>query len=331
MIFDCFTFFNELDLLEIRLNVLDGVVDRFVLVESTRTFTDKPKRLFYEESKERFARFANKIDHVVVDSFPPFTTAWLYESHQRNQISAGLLRSGAKADDVVMISDVDEIPNPEQVRKLANTPGVKGFRQDYFCYYLNFRNVRQQAWVGTKMLSYADFLTVFDGVEVMKNEFLPEEINQGTTPSKIRMRPIPKSRGGCRIVSPGGWHFTSLGGAEALAVKMRSFSHQEFNPGEDHINVEELDRQIKAGESPFWKVNCFGVPLDGRFPSYIRDNAEKYSHLIFPVSEDYLRRVRLKRWMRTIQGHAIRLAESACPSSFHNFLHRFKMKIMSFH
>ena len=327
MIYDCFTFFNELDLLEIRLNVLGGVVDRFVLVESTRTFTNKPKRLFYEENKERFAKFADRIEHVVVDSFPPFTTAWLYESHQRNQISTGLLRSGAKADDVVLISDVDEIPDPDQVRRYANTPGVKGFRQDYFCYYLNFRNVRQQAWVGTKMLSYTDFLTIFDGVEVMKNEFLPEEINQGTTPSKIRMRPIPKSRGGCRIVAPGGWHFTSLGGAETLALKMRSFSHQEFNPGEERISIEELERKIKAGESPFWKVNCFGVSLDGYFPAYIQNNAKKYAHLVFPITEDYLRRVRLARFVRTFQGHAIRIAEWACPSSFHNFLHRLKMLV----
>ena len=331
MIYDCFTFFNELDLLEIRLNVLDKVVDRFVLVESTRTFTGRPKHLYYEENKERFARFADKIEHVVVDSFPPFTTAWLYESHQRNQISTGLLRSGAKADDVVLISDVDEIPDPEQVRRYANTPGVKGFRQDYFCYYLNFRNVRQQAWIGTKMLSYADFLTIFDGVEVMKNEFLPEEINQGTTPSKIRMRPIPRSRGGCRIIKRGGWHFTSLGGAEALALKMRSFSHQEFNPGDNRVSVEDLKRKIQAGKSPFWKVNCFAIPLDGRFPAYVRDHAKMYSHLLFPVTEDYLRRVRLSRLVRTVQGHAIRMAERACPSSFHNLLHRFKMKIMSSH
>ena len=76
MIYDCFTFFNELDLLEIRLNVLKDVVDKFVLVESVKTFTGRDKELFFEKNKDRFAAFADRIIHLVVREFPPSYCRW---------------------------------------------------------------------------------------------------------------------------------------------------------------------------------------------------------------------------------------------------------------
>ena len=90
MIFDCFTFNDELELLEIRLNVLKDVVDRFVLVEATKTFTNKSKPLIYEENKDRFKEFADKIIHIVVDDFPDDDNPWARENWQRNKIMEGL-------------------------------------------------------------------------------------------------------------------------------------------------------------------------------------------------------------------------------------------------
>ncbi|MGN1154117.1 MAG: hypothetical protein ACI4S3_08815 [Candidatus Gastranaerophilaceae bacterium] len=92
MIYDCFTFFNELDLLEIRLNILNDVVDKFVLVEATKTFTGQDKPLYYNDNKEKFSAFNAKIIHVVVDDYPSIglETAWGYENWQRNCISRGL-------------------------------------------------------------------------------------------------------------------------------------------------------------------------------------------------------------------------------------------------
>ncbi|HZX73462.1 MAG TPA: hypothetical protein VFE57_03515, partial [Cyclobacteriaceae bacterium] len=72
MVVDCFTFFNELDLLEIRLNILNETVDRFVLVEATRTFQNNPKPLYFNENKKRFEAFLPKITHIIVDDYPWF-------------------------------------------------------------------------------------------------------------------------------------------------------------------------------------------------------------------------------------------------------------------
>lgn len=326
MIFDCFTFFNELDLLEIRLNVLKDVVDKFVLVEADRTFTNRPKRLFFEENKARFAAFADRIIHVKVTDHPTFKTAWHYESHQRNAIGRGLI--GARPDDVVLVSDVDEIPNPEVVRRYVGTRGMVTFQQTYYAYYLNFRNVRRRRWRFAKMVSYADFLHGFDGIEVMHNEHLPEEVNEGTTASKIRMRVLPKSRGGETVARDGGWHFTSLGGAAALAEKMRSFSHQEYNPGEANISEAKLEDLIEQGNGPFWKMNCFAVPIDDSFPKFIRENQERYAHLIFKITPEYMKRVRWARFGRTLQGRWIQFVENICPSELHNWLHLIKMRIL---
>lgn len=326
MIYDCFTFFNELDLLEIRLNVLKDVVDKFVLVESDRTFTNRPKKLVFEENRARFAAFADRIVYVKVTDHPPFKTAWHYESHQRNAIARGLI--GAKPDDVILVSDVDEIPNPEVIRRYAGKRGMVAFDQTYYAYYLNFRNVRRPSWPLAKMVSYADFLQGFDGVEVMHNEHLPEEVNVGTTASKIRMRALPRSRGGVTVAKDGGWHFTSLGGAAALAEKMRSFSHQEYNSGGGDVSEAKLKELIDKGEGLFWKMNCFADRIDETFPQYIRDNQAKYAHLIFDVTPEYEKSVRWSRFWRTLQGRWIRFAETVCPPTLHNWLHLVKMRFL---
>ena len=94
MIYDCFTFFNELDLLEIRLNVLNGCVDKFVLVEMGKTHTGKDKPLVFEQNKERFSIFKDKIIHIIVDDYPEleksesdgYGNKWLLENYQRDAI-----------------------------------------------------------------------------------------------------------------------------------------------------------------------------------------------------------------------------------------------------
>lgn len=131
MIYDCFAFFNELDLLEIRLNELDPVVDKFVLVEATRTFQKQPKPLYFEENKSRFKDFEHKIIHVVVDEYPNFfsrfriPTPMDYDNHQKNQIIRGL--KDAKPDDVIIYSDLDEIPRAEKIMQYKDVPGIKIF------------------------------------------------------------------------------------------------------------------------------------------------------------------------------------------------------------
>ncbi len=325
MVYDCFTFFNELDLLEIRLNVLKDVVDRFVLVEAGETHAGRPKPMMFAENRARFATFADRIAYVAVERFPSVcTTDWARENWQRNAISKGL--EGAQDGDAVLISDLDEIPRPEAVRANIGRKGVTAFDQTYYAYYLNYRNVRQQWWLGTRMVSYRDFLHAFDGVDVVRNEFLPPAVNEGTTASKIRCRVLPRARGGQRVVRNGGWHFTSLGGAQAVAQKIASFAHQEYNPGEGKIDLSEIERMIREGRGPFWQMRCFGERMDASYPDYVVSHADAYAHLVFPVTPAYLRANRLPRLVQTVRGKLTGMAECACPEALHNFLHRLKRR-----
>ncbi len=159
MIYDCFTFFNELDLLEIRLNILDDYVDKFVLVEATKTHQGKEKPLYFLENKSRYAKFLDKIIHVVVKDYPEYDgkSPWVLEHHQRDMILQGL--KGCKPEDVILISDLDEIPTPAKILEYKDKKGIKIFRQKMYYYFLNCVNSSQNEnyrWNGSMMVNYKD-------------------------------------------------------------------------------------------------------------------------------------------------------------------------------
>ena len=135
MVYDCFPFFNELELLELRLNELDGIVDKFVLVEATKTQTGLPKPLYFAENRARFDAFANKIIHIIVDDMPSgdgTRAHWVRERLQRNSIAKGLVNCNPQ--DIIMVSDVDEIPNVQTLaRFFANFP----YREDALSNFLH--------------------------------------------------------------------------------------------------------------------------------------------------------------------------------------------------
>ena len=329
MIYDCFSFFNELDLLEIRLNVLKDVVDKFVLVEAGETHTGKPKPLYFKENESRFAEFRDRIIYIGIEEFPEVCkTSWGRENYQRNMIAEGL--KGANDDDIVLISDLDEIPRPEKIAEYATLPGVKAFDQTYYAFYLNYRNVRQQWWLGTRMVSYRDFCHAFDGIDVYRDEFLPEWVNEGTTASKIRCRKLPRSRGGQHVIKNGGWHFTCLGGAEAVLLKMQSVvPHHDFDPEDPSLTIDKIEALLAKGQGPALKMNCFGVRIDKTFPMYLQEHQDEFTSLMLTITPEYLRRVRVARLFRTVQGRLIQMCEWAIPSYLHYILHVIRMKLMS--
>src|SRR5258708_17252090 len=121
MIYDCFNFYNELDLLDIGLHELTDVVDRFVLVESTVTFTNQSKPLYYEENKTRFKAFEKKIIHIVVRDSPNVSLPWIIEHFQFAAVMRGL--KNARPSDTILLSCVDELPKKE---KILQWMGKKG-------------------------------------------------------------------------------------------------------------------------------------------------------------------------------------------------------------
>ena len=270
-LFDCFTFFDEFDLLEIRLREIGSLVDRFVLVEASSTFQGERKPLYFQQQRARFKAWEDKIDHVVVD-FPEAiphasakkkstwgaarSLAWDREFYQRNQIARGL--ATAAPDDVVMVSDVDEIPRRSVLSDVMEKGLYRGnlviLLMPYYRFFLNCRvnpprasaqgeAVGEMSVVGYEFGSDpADDL--WNGPHLVQKRHL-------TTPSKLR-----RARGdvsnfwhkahldglGIRLrnwrlsgitrpvvmLRDAGWHFSSLGGYEGWLKKVRAFSHVEY-------------------------------------------------------------------------------------------------------
>ncbi len=276
MIYDCFAFFNEFELLEIRLNELNDVVDQFVLVEATRSFQKKEKPLYFAENKKRFEKFLPKITHIVVDQYPNFFTHWRipktwdYDDHQKDQLARGL--KNCKPDDVIIISDLDEIPRKEKIQQYKHVPGVKIFRQKLFYYFLNCfvtdydepltlsPDGSYKPWHGSLMMDYKDFTTVKDA-RLWKNQ----------------------KRSDFVYIEDGGWHYSSLGGVERVIEKIESYAHKEFNTSEfkDVKRVEEL---MRSGKDLFdRKMKSKFVPVEQDLPHYLQSHLAQYKHLYLDV------------------------------------------------
>ena len=157
-IFDCFQYFNEEHIAEIRFNILDEFVDTFVIVESTVNHQGKPKKLHFDINK--YKKFKEKINYIIVDDTPENIKKSheggesLVEQHQRNSISKGLL--SADDNDLIILSDVDEIPNLNHLNKFNKSKyGV--FSQKMFMYKLNLLNLKENNWHGSKICLKKNF------------------------------------------------------------------------------------------------------------------------------------------------------------------------------
>lgn len=282
MVFDCFTFFNELDLLEVRLNILDSVVDRFVLVEATVTQLGNLKPLYFRENKQRFAKFSDKIIHIVADNPPVLTPDrankyndnWLIENWQRSQIRRGL--ANCTSEDVIIVSDLDEIPRPEFVTRFQESDGVTCFEMDNYYFYLNFMSTIPP-YRSIKMAKYKYYVDVLPILPFPKDrEFcvLPE-FREAADPNMLRQA-IPD-----RIVKHGAWHFSFLGGAERVLKKRAALLEQNFYKGVPN-DVEWVKRRLYEGLDPIGQDKIYYPTFaPWRLPRYVKDNESKYPELYY--------------------------------------------------
>lgn len=289
MIYDCFQFFNELDMLKIRLNVMSPIVDKFVISEATETFSGLKKPLYYEENKEMFAEFADKIIHVVVDDTPEGDTHDR-DTFQKNAVTRGL--KDCTDEDIIIFSDLDEIPNPEKIKEILKDfqeDKIYHFAQRLFYCYLNmeevsgnllsyageFEGVERKKWIGSKMCSYK----LLREQSLMLGELrFPER-------KEIGIR-----------VEDGGWHFGYMGGHGEKDIKKRvqekviSAAHQEYNS--KHV-LNQVTDQIKDGKDIFGRDAKFiRCEIDESFPVYVREHQEELSYLIMQEEKETEKKLR---------------------------------------
>jgi len=258
-VFDTFLFFNEFDTLELRLNELNDVVDTFVLVECNKTFTGNNKPFYFNDNKDRFEKFKDKILHVKVEvSDADILTesdmrspSWNMEANQRNKIFDALhkLKDNIKDNDVVILSDVDEIPRPDVVANYNTSNGMSSMHQDLFYYYLNCKADIQ--WIGSKIATWGEFKN-FTATQIRKNSALP-------------------------VIKNGGWHFSFMSNVSGIVDKINAFSHEEYNTAY-FKNVDRILERVTNGEDIFDRPISFSaVDIDTKLPKYIINNENYYS------------------------------------------------------
>jgi beta-1,4-mannosyl-glycoprotein beta-1,4-N-acetylglucosaminyltransferase len=150
-IFDCITYLNENLVLDLRLNILEEYVDYFVIVEGSKTHSGKNKKFFFDINK--FKKFKSKIRYFCIKNMPKSKNPWELENFQRNQIMRGL--NDAQPNDLILISDADEIPDLRKIKSLNNIKNkIYTFSQKCFYYKLNLLNKKNTPWHGTKLVSF---------------------------------------------------------------------------------------------------------------------------------------------------------------------------------
>lgn len=262
-VYDVFTYNGETDILEIRLNILNDSVDKFIIVEAPTTFSGLKKPLYFEEQKERFAQFKEKIKYFVIEDYPSDLEIlsladkspsvpkngpehWKREFYQKESIKKALL--GLDNNDICFVGDVDEIWNPETPIDYRKDDIFK-LKQIVSTYYLN--NVSSEPWAGTMATKYKN----------IKYACL----------NNLRNKSLTKYT----YVKNGGWHFTNMGGLDEIRRKLNdSYTEESYNTKEVQKNLEKRFGRIDyMGRNHKYKID------ESRLPKYVLENKEKYKNL----------------------------------------------------
>lgn len=225
-IVDCFTFYNELEILELRFLELYDIVDKFIIVEANKTFKGDYKPFILEENKWRFSKWWDKVAHIKVNIPDNLTDAWSREKYQRNSFMPFLYSMGLSQNDGVIITDVDEIPNPERINYIKNSFDLCGIYKLEMDTYIGslWNKDTSVKWYHPKIMNW----------ESLRN----------SNPEECRLN------FNCQWWEYGGWHLTYFGGPGRIANKINHFSHQEYN-NDVYKNEASIMDKIKKGEDLF--------------------------------------------------------------------------------
>ena len=263
-IFDTITFFRENFITNLRFEILNDVVDYFVICESKYDHQGKEKKLnFYLKNQE----FKKKIIYLVLDKpFRKGNSAWQNQALQREYILNGL--KDAKKDDYIMFSDPDEIPDPKKINevKLKKKYGI--FLQKCFCYKFNLYNKYESPWEGTRICQFKNLGSV---------DYLRQKILSKNLSSPFWKFYKNKS---IELIDNGGWHFNSLFTPEDISLKLKTFAHNEFSKP-IYSDVEVIRRNILEKKDLFKRGwNYQKIELDETFPSHIYKNKKLFKEWI---------------------------------------------------
>lgn len=208
-------------MLDFRLKELENVVDYHILCESTTTFSGLSKPAYFSQSLDKYEKYKDKIINLVYSESNTFCSPWKRELEQRNYLKQGLLKLSLDPSDIILLCDVDEIPDTNVLKALKEkglSSGIFSLRQDM--YYYNIECKLERSWMWPKVFNYSTFLSY------------SKEMND------IRISE-PKC-----LEGKGGWHLSYFGDVDYIINKIKSFSHQEFN-NDKYLDKDNITRLIK--------------------------------------------------------------------------------------
>ena len=263
-IFDCVTFFNENLQLKLRFNILNDVVDKFVICEGKYDHQGKKKKNNF--NIKLFPEFKNKIIYIVCDKFPKDLNPWERQAHQREYIFKGL--ENTDKEDFIIFSDPDEIPNPDKLKNISLSKKYGIFLQKTFCYKLNLFNKHETPWAGSRIVKRKNLKSI----NWLRQKVLPINL-------KYSLFRIDKERD-IQLINNGGWHFNNLMKPDMVSLKLKTFAHTEY-ASKKFSDVKIVKNKIKNFEDLFNKNLIYKkVLLNYKFPKYILKNKKKLKNWI---------------------------------------------------
>ena len=255
--YDCFLYDGEIDALEIRLHELANVITRFVIVEADTTFVGQRKTLSFDPFDPHVAPFTARIRNVVVKDMPPGENSWQREAWQRNAILRGI--PDASDDDLVLLSNVDEIPRAATVQEIVGDTKnrIFGLQLSFYSFFVNYRNIAgpEPAATCTVAARRADF-----------EKIAPHDLRNAARRGELPVRVLPDA----------GWHFTCLMGASG--VRRRLVAKGVRVPRS--IEIFEIVRRRK---DPFGRPGFqWEIADPTELPSWLQANPRAMSHLFCP-------------------------------------------------
>ena len=289
-IYDCFMYFDEDMLLDLRLNILNSYVKRFIITEATYTHSGAKKKLNFDLNK--FNKFKDKIEYIVVDTPPPdilpidqndtkrkkgeklILNGYARDNYQRNNLIRGL--KNIDDEDIIIISDLDEIPNLQGVNFKNIKEKINIFKQKMFYYKLNL-HIEDFVWSGSKACKKKYFISP---------QWLRNIKSKKYSKWRIDLWMSKKKYINVNLINNGGWHFTSIRTPEELEKKLLNFgSHYEYEEsGMDINNLRKLinEKVVMYDHNVDQKGNRWSAKTklkkiaNNFLPNYISENLNKY-------------------------------------------------------
>lgn len=261
-ILDCVTYFDEDIILELRLNILNDHITKFIITEGEYDHRGNKRKLNFDINK--YEKFKDKIIYLPVRDFPILDDPWKMLQYQRNYAMKEIKKYNN--DTFILVSDIDEIPNPERIRDFTKGKANFGvFEQLFFYYKLNLMNTTQTEWYGSKICK-KKHIKDLDWLRAYKVKQYPWwRIDKPTN---------------VKILKNGGWHFSFLYDEEGIIKKISSFQHTEFDKIE-FKDKERISEKIAKGEDIFNRNFTFKkINIDSKFPKYLIDNVDYYKNWI---------------------------------------------------